>query len=205
VEAGVAHWDGVYERSASTSVSWYQPEPTVSTELITAAGVDPGDPIVDVGGGASTLVDRLLDDGYRDVTVLDIAAHALRTARERLGERADRVRWVTADLLNWQPPRRYRLWHDRAVFHFLTDTEERERYRAVLRRALAPGGRLIVATFADDGPQRCSGLPTARYSPADLAAEFSDYRVLHTAREEHHTPSGGVQPFTWLLLTAGDE
>jgi hypothetical protein len=195
------HWDAVYDRSAVTDVSWYQVEPAVSLELVVATRLGPDAPVIDIGGGASTVVDRLLDLGYLDVSVLDVAAAALDNARSRLGSRAGEVEWIVADLLDWQPPRQYRLWHDRAVFHFLTDPADRDRYRAVLSRTLAPDGQVIVGTFAADGPTRCSGLPTARYSPPDLAAEFPDYRVEQTVREEHVTPAGRMQPFTWLRLT----
>jgi hypothetical protein len=158
---------------------------------------------VDVGGGASVLVDRLLDAGYRDLTVLDVAAAALDRARTRLGSRAGRVTWLVADLLTWVPARRYRVWHDRAVFHFLTAAAARDRYREVLHHALVPGGHVAVGTFAADGPTSCSGLPTARYGPDELAAQVPGYRVVHRRREVHRTPSGGIQPFTWLLLRAG--
>jgi hypothetical protein len=142
----------------------------------------------------------LLDADYSDVTVLDVADSALAAARTRLGPAGDRVHWVTADLLTWRPARQYRVWHDRAVFHFLTDQAERDGYRAVLHRALAPDGSVVIGTFAADGPTSCSGLPTARYAPDELAAQFPDLDVVTTAREEHMTPAGRVQPFAWLLL-----
>jgi SAM-dependent methyltransferase len=195
------YWDGVYHRSAVTGVSWFQGDPVCSTELIAAAGVGLDEPIIDVGGGASVLVDRLLDAGQRDVTVLDVAADALAAARSRLGPRGNQVHWITADLLAWEPPHRYRVWHDRAVFHFLTEPQDRDRYRAVLGRALAPDGYLVIGTFAADGPTSCSGLPTARYDPDELAAQFPELHVVRVARQEHHTPAGRTQPFTWLLLT----
>jgi ubiquinone/menaquinone biosynthesis C-methylase UbiE len=195
------HWDAVYGRTAVTEVSWFQTEPAVSLDLIEAAGVGPDEPVIDVGGGASTLVDRLFDHGYHDITVLDVAAPALAAAQARLAERAALVRWVSADVLEWTPPTTYALWHDRAVFHFLIEAADRDRYRATLDRALGPGGQVVIGTFAADGPTQCSGLPTGRYDAAGLAAEFSGYRVERTAREEHHTPAGFVQPFTWLLLT----
>lgn len=194
------HWDLVYGQTAVTQVSWFQAEPTVSLDLITAAALDPDDAVIDVGAGASTLVDRLLDRGFGDVTVLDVAGTAIEASQARLGARADRVHWVTADLLEWEPTRTYGLWHDRAVFHFLTEPAERERYRATLDRAVRPGGHVVVGAFAADGPTRCSGLPTARYDPESLSAEFAGYAVEERVREEHHTPSGYVQPFTWLLL-----
>jgi hypothetical protein len=195
------YWDEVYRRSAATDVSWFQPEPSGSLELIAMANVALADPIVDVGGGASTLVDRLLDAGHTDVTVLDVAADVLDLARQRLGPRGDRVNWITHDLLTWRPDRHYRVWHDRAVFHFLTQPTDRDRYRAVLRHALSNDGRVVIATFAADGPTSCSGLPTARYSPEELAEQFPDLKVVKTEREEHRTPGGHIQPFTWLLMT----
>ena len=195
-----AHWDSVYQRLDATDMSWYQQDPASSIDLIQATGAGPNSPIVDVGGGASTLVDLLLDHGYRDVTVVDAAANALATARSRLDQRAGLATWIVADLLNWQPARQYQVWHDRAVFHFLTDPVDRQRYRSVLTRSLQTGGRIVIGTFAADGPTHCSGLPTARYSPDALAAEFPGRHVVHQRREEHVTPAGKVQPFTWLLL-----
>jgi SAM-dependent methyltransferase len=198
-DTGVVHWDGVYDRSAATAVSWYQTEPTVSLELLAEVGVAGGSRVVDVGGGASELADRLLDRGVA-VTVLDVAEAALRTSAERLGDRADRVTWVVQDLLSWTPSDQHDVWHDRAVFHFLTDPADRDRYRQVLDRALRPGGDLVIGTFAEDGPTTCSGLTVARYSTAELAAQFPSYDVVASRREEHHTPGDAVQPFTWLVL-----
>jgi hypothetical protein len=196
------YWDEVYRRSAATDVSWFQPEPTVSLELIAMANVALADPIIDVGGGASALVDRLLDAGHEDVTVLDVAADVLGLARRRLGPRSVRASWIVHDLLTWRPDRRYRIWHDRAVFHFLTEHTDRDQYRAVLRHALSEDGRVVIATFAADGPTTCSGLPTARYSPDELADQFPDLKVVETRREEHLTPAGHLQPFTWLLMNS---
>ncbi len=195
------YWDEVYHRSAATDVSWYQRDPTCSMDLIAAAGVGPNEPIIDVGGGASVLADKLLDADHRDVTVLDVAAHAMAAARARLGPRGNQVQWITADLLAWRPPRRYRVWHDRAVFHFLTEPNDRDRYRAVLGQALGPDGYVVIGTFAADGPTSCSGLPTARYDPDGLAAQFPELHTVRVAREEHHTPAGRIQPFTWLQMT----
>lgn len=199
METMVVHWEGVYRRSSATGVSWYQTEPTVSLELLAEAGVAPGSRVIDVGGGASTLVDRLLGLGV-EVTVLDIAETALTAAAERLRDHADRVTWVAQDLLSWTPAQQYDIWHDRAVFHFLTDVGDRDRYRDVLDRALRTDGGLVIGTFAEDGPQTCSGLPVARYSPDQLGREFGGFEVVATRREEHHTPWDAVQPFTWLLL-----
>jgi hypothetical protein len=197
-----AHWDSVYDRRPVTEVSWFQASPTVSLELIGAAKIAEDVPVIDIGGGASTLVDRLLDAGYLEVSVLDIAAPALLAAQTRLGPWALQVHWYSTDVLGWEPPRTYGLWHDRAVFHFLTDPADRDRYRRVLRRALIPGGYVVIGTFAADGPTHCSGLPTSRYAPDQLAAEFADFRVVRELREEHHTPAGHIQPFTWLLLSS---
>lgn len=196
------HWRDVYSRLAVTEVSWFQAHPEFSLELITAAGVRADEPIIDIGGGASVLADRLLERGHHDITVLDIAAEALANSQRRLGEHAAEVAWVAANLLTWQPPRRYRLWHDRAVFHFLTNAVDRDRYRQMLEAALAPGGHVVIGTFAEDGPTRCSNLPTARYSSEELAAQFPGLQTVRTGREEHRTPAGNIQTFSWVLLSA---
>lgn len=195
------HWDSVYDQKQADEVSWFQTDPSVSLELIDSAGISPDQALIDVGGGASVLVDRLVQRGFADLTVLDLAESALAVSRERLGAEGAGVDWIAADLLAWAPPRRYRLWHDRAVFHFLTDAADRERYRQVLDAALADDGLVVVGTFAADGPEQCSGLPTARYGAGELAAQFPGMRVVEERREEHHTPWDSVQPFTWLLLT----
>jgi trans-aconitate methyltransferase len=198
-----AHWENAYTTRDPTQVSWFEVRPVMSLEMIAAASVEPDTAIIDVGGGASTLVDALLAAGYRDLTVLDVTQAALDVARRRLGEDATRVRWITHDLLTWRPPQRYGLWHDRALFHFLVYPEQRAEYFAVLHAALQPGGSVVVATFAADGPEMCSGLPTARYASDDLAEAFgANFDVLMSRREEHRTPAGVVQPFTWLLLHA---
>lgn len=198
--AARGHWDTVYEQKQADEVSWFQTDPSVSLELIGSAGVTPQEPLLDVGGGASVLVDRLVQRGFTDLTVLDLAEPALAVARERLGADDRGIDWIAADLLAWTPIRRYRLWHDRAVFHFLTDPGDRDRYRRVLDAALAEDGHAVIGTFAADGPQQCSGLPTARYGAEELAAQFPGLRVVEQRREEHHTPWDSVQPFTWLLL-----
>lgn len=179
-------------------MSWFQPEPQLSLELIAALGVDKSAAVIDVGGGASCLVDHLVGDGWRDVSVLDVSAAALIAARGRLPSDAP-VTWLHQDLLTWTPTRNYRLWHDRAVFHFLVDTAEQTAYLGVLHAAVEPGGAVILATFAPDGPERCSGLPVARYSTDDLATLIGDgFEVVESRREEHTTPSGTCQPFTWV-------
>ncbi|REG00960.1 methyltransferase family protein [Asanoa ferruginea] len=168
---------------------------------ITEAGLAADDAIIDVGAGASVLVDQLLQAGYSDVTTLDVAGDALAVSRERLGTDADRVDWIVGDVLTWQPTRRFQLWHDRAVFHFLTNPADRDRYRQVLQRALAPDGHVVIGAFAEDGPPQCSGLPTARHTIDQLAAQFPGFHLVKAVRNEHHTPAGGVQSFNWVLLT----
>jgi trans-aconitate methyltransferase len=200
-EPGARHWDDVYHRTGTDRVSWYQPDATVSASLIAAAG--PVRSVVDIGGGASVLVDELLATGVPDLTVLDLSPHALDIARQRLGHRAENIHWLNQDVRHWNPTRRFDLWHDRAVFHFLTEPADRDAYRSALRQALNPDGHVVIGTFAADGPTHCSGLPVARYDPAALAEQFPDLTVVATRRVEHVTPTGGIQPFTWLLLTAG--
>ena len=195
------HWEEVYRQKAEDTVSWFQVHPEYSLELIREAGVKPADPIIDVGGGASRLVDHLLAEGYSDLTVLDISETALERAGARLGAKALQVKWLVADLTAWRPERRYRLWHDRAVFHFLTDPADRAAYRAGLKSALAPGGHAVIASFALDGPEKCSGLPVQRYSPETLAAEFGTGFHLSTSRHETHlTPAGRVQSFQYSVF-----
>ena len=190
------HWQGVYATRAPDEVSWYQPRPATSLGLIARTGLGPGASVIDVGGGASRLVDALLDAGYTRVAVLDIAEVALERARDRLGERAARVEWLAADITLFRPERRFDLWHDRALFHFLVDASDRQAYREALGAALRPGGQVIVGTFALDGPDRCSNLPVARYDAAAMARELGPgYRLLETLAEEHVTPAGTVQRF----------
>jgi len=191
------HWQHIYETTETNAVSWYQSEPAVSLELIHLLGIAPESGTIDVGGGASILVDRLLARGFTDLTVLDISRAALRASRQRVGDDAP-VTWLAEDLLTWEPTRTYELWHDRAVFHFLSG-QEIEDYRKVLCRALSPGGAVIMATFATDGPERCSGLPVTRYGLIELGAALGKgFEVVEHRREIHVTPSGAVQPFTWI-------
>ncbi len=196
-----AHWEAIYQAKPRDQVSWYQAHANTSLRLIQATGFDKAAQLVDVGGGASTLVDDLLDAGFTQVTVLDIAAGALQAARERLGPRAAGVTWIEADLAeaHW-PHHFYDVWHDRAVFHFLTRPEERQRYAAALRHALKPGGYAVIATFALDGPQECSGLPTVRYGPDSLRNELGDaFAVVNSTLETHVTPWGTEQRFVYCV------
>jgi ubiquinone/menaquinone biosynthesis C-methylase UbiE len=193
------HWEQVYSTKSTDSVSWYQEHADHSLELIESAGVAHADSIIDVGGGASTLVDDLLAKGYRDITVLDLSAAALRSVKERLGAKGNSVTWLAADITKVELPfHAYDVWHDRAVFHFLTLPEDRHAYVKAVLRSVKPGGHVIVATFAEDGPLQCSGLPVMRYSAPDLHGEFgSAFTLISHGNELHHTPFGTTQQFTY--------
>jgi ubiquinone/menaquinone biosynthesis C-methylase UbiE len=194
-----SHWERVYTTKATDSVSWYQPHATLSLELIQRVAQGRPTSVIDVGGGASTLVDDLLDQSFGDVSVLDISGAALDVARRRLGARAQEVQWIAGDITS-EPlaAARYDIWHDRAVFHFLTDPNDRAAYVAQVRRAVKPGGHVIVAAFAPDGPLQCSGLPVVRYAPEALHAEFGGtFELLEHLREDHHTPGGAIQHFVY--------
>ena len=189
------HWDRVWREREPTGVSWYQPKPGMSFRLIEAAGLPAGASVLDVGGGTSTLVDRLLDLGYRP-GVLDVSEEGLARARARLGIRAAQVEWFHADVTRWDPPHTWDLWHDRAVLHFLTAETERLAYRSTLLRALRPGGSAVIAEFGPEGPTVCSGLPIYRWSAEDLEAFLGpELRIEERTTEEHVTPSGLVQQF----------
>lgn len=191
-----AHWENVYSQRRPEETSWHQAVPGASLELVANSGVKRDQPVIDVGGGASPLVDHLLALGFADLTVLDLSARALEQARARLGEAASRVRWIEADITDFSPARQYRLWHDRAVFHFLIDPVDRRRYVKALLQALAPAGQLIVAAFAPDGPTRCSGLDIVRYDASGLVAELGPrFRLEEERRETHLTPLGREQRF----------
>lgn len=196
-----AHWERIYRSKDPTQVSWYQPEPRLSLALIRRVAPDLGAPIIDVGGGASTLVDGLLHACYHELTVLDVARSALAIAQRRLGHGAGRVTWLAANVLDVALPKAgYAVWHDRAVFHFLTDRRDRARYVAQARRAVRPGGHVIVASFSLEGPAKCSGLAVARYSPEGMHAEFGEgFRLLDSEREDHNTPAGALQAFVYCL------
>lgn len=196
-----AHWEHVYRTKGPDQVSWFQAEARLSRRLIESAVPDRSARIIDIGAGASTLVDGLLASGYRDVTVLDISASALKIAQARIGSAAATVKWLAADVLAASlPSRAFDVWHDRAVFHFLTDARDRARYVQQVRLAMRPGGRVLVATFADDGPSRCSGREVARYTPTALHAEFGEgFRFVESHRELHTTPSGATQAFTYCV------
>lgn len=193
------HWESAYAKNGPEQVSWYQPRLTTSLELIAATGSGPDDGVIDIGGGASTLVDALLDAGYTRVAVLDLAPSPLRHARARLGDRAAGVEWFEVDVTRFQPPHRFTVWHDRAVFHFLTAPADRHSYVTTLLRTLMPGGHVIIATFAPDGPSRCSGLDVVRYDEAGMEAVLGPRFILREARRETHlTPWQAEQRFIYF-------
>ncbi len=194
------HWDDVYRERDESRLSWHQDDPAISLELFGIAGIDETS-VIDIGAGTSRFATRLVERGVHDVTVLDVSGAALDRSRRQLGEAADRIDWITADVRTWPPVRTYDLWHDRAMFHFLVDARERAAYRSRLRRALRPGGHAIIATFAHDGPEACSGLPVVRYEPDGLRRALGDRFTLVAHRHHvHHTPWGSPQSFQYSLL-----
>jgi ubiquinone/menaquinone biosynthesis C-methylase UbiE len=191
-----AHWENVYTTKREREVSWFQENPAPSLELIALAGLPADASIIDIGGGASRLVDALVDRNLRQITVLDLSAAALDVARERLGDRGAGVEWVAADFTTWEPSQTYDLWHDRAAFHFLTDASDRSAYVRHLKRAVRSGGHVIIGTFAPDGPERCSGLPVMRYDAGILGTVLgTDFELMDSRRHDHITPWGAVQRF----------
>jgi trans-aconitate methyltransferase len=195
-----AHWDAAYAQGDGTR-SWFEKRPDMSLRMLDSAGVSAADALIDVGGGASPLTGALLGRGFRDLTVLDISAAGMQHARDRLGSRADLVHWLTADVLSWRPQRHYLAWHDRATYHFLTIDEHWQQYLHTLDTATAPGAVAVFGCFAPDGPQHCSGLPVVRYSPAQLGRQIgTKWLLISQDREEHITPAGTIQPFTWIAL-----
>lgn len=195
------HWNAVYETKGADKVSWFRPHLDRSLSFIEGLRLEAAAPIIDVGGGASTLVDDLLDRGFTDVTVLDLSASALEVAKQRLGARASQVKWLHADITSVAlPASHYAFWNDRAVFHFLETREDRARYVAAARQAIRPGGHIVVGTFGPDGPEKCSGLPVQRYSPDALHEEFgAAFEKVSGLLEAHTTPAGNPQQFSWCL------
>jgi hypothetical protein len=196
-----SHWERVYTEKRAEEVSWRQDQPTLSLRLIAQTGLAKGAPIVDVGGGASTLVDHLIASGYRDLTVLDVAASALEQAKQRLLGHVGQVSWVVDDVTTWRPDRRYALWHDRAVLHFLTEKADQEAYAHTLRAALAENGWVIIAGFAPGGPRKCSGLDIVQHDSASLSRLLGeDFTLTQTQDEMHVTPWGSDQAFRYHLF-----
>ena len=192
-----AHWDERYRSAGAESVSWFESEPRLSLAMFDLAGTDGS--AIDIGGGASSFAGTLVDRGLTDVTVLDLSDVALSIARNRLAN-PESVHWLVADVTTWSPLRTWDFWHDRAVFHFLTEPEQRAAYRTLLHRSVPTGGAIAVATFAEDGPEQCSGLPVVRYSADRLLGELGDgLSEIASGRFVHTTPSGAVQPLTWIV------
>lgn len=190
------HWEGVYSTKAENEVSWFQETPEISIEMIKASGAAKDAAIIDIGGGASRLVDALLADGFRSLAVLDLSAAALEAANKRIGPDGAEVEWIVADVTTWKPARTYDIWHDRAAFHFLTDPADQTAYMDCLRSALRIGGQAIIGTFALDGPEKCSGLPVQRYDSAHLAETLGpSFELVEARRESHHTPWNSIQSF----------
>ncbi|MCK4709732.1 MAG: class I SAM-dependent methyltransferase [Gammaproteobacteria bacterium] len=201
-----AHWESIYRDKSSADVSWYQLKPGLSLELIHKSQVAHDEPVMDVGGGASKLVDHLVDEGYSKLAVLDISATALATTRQRLGKKALQVEWFEQDLVTFNPEHSFSLWHDRAVFHFLTNKADREKYIKVLRRALSKNAQFIIAAFAIGGPEKCSGLDIVQYDAEKLQAELGDdFELLEQKSEVHMTPSNKKQEFTYFRFKKRQE
>jgi SAM-dependent methyltransferase len=191
-----AHWEGIYQTKGEREVSWFQETPRLSLEFIQSAGVRLDAPIIDIGGGASRLVDALLDAEFENITVLDISEKALAKSKSRLGPQGARIRWVVSDVTSWNPMEKYVVWHDRAAFHFLIDPNDRAAYLKRLLCAVRPGGHVIIGTFALDGPEKCSGLPVVRYDAASLGAVFGhSFDLLENRADGHQTPMGVIQRF----------
>lgn len=200
-EAARDHWNRVYTERDDSHVSWFQADPALSLRLIEEAAPDRSARILDAGAGRSALAGRLVEAGYHSVTVVDVAESALVELRERLGPAGAHVRWVVADLLEVRDLGEFDVWHDRAVFHFMTSPGDRERYLGLIRRSVAAGGHLILATFAPQGPDTCSGLPVCRYDAATLASAVGEgFTLVRSEQEAHHTPWGQVQPFTYAVF-----
>ena len=196
-----SHWEEIYDTKSPTEVSWYQTRPSLSLEIIESTGIEKGQGIIDVGGGASLLVDCLLDAGYEDLTVLDISERSLEVSKARLGDRRDDVKWFVEDVREFHPSRRLHLWHDRAVFHFLTDEDDQRKYVEVLKESLASGSFVVIATFAIDGPTRCSGLDVVRYDAETLSSRLgSGFEQIGQYNESHYTPGGKEQKFNYFLF-----
>ncbi len=199
------HWNTVHNDRSEAALTWYEEQPSLSHELVMKYS-RPGDAIIDMGGGASKLVDSLAGDGYGPLTVLDVSEAALQTSKDRLGERADIVTWIAADITKWTPGRTFALWHDRAVFHFLTDERDRAAYVSAMDTALVPGGKAIMATFAEDGPEMCSGLPVVRYSSEGLAQTLDSlapgqFQIIEARQHTHVTPKANRQRFQVSVFT----
>jgi ubiquinone/menaquinone biosynthesis C-methylase UbiE len=195
------HWDTIYTNRQPEETSWYQPTPIFSLELLAAAGVNAGSRVIDVGGGASRLVDELLDQGLSDITVADVSEVALLRSQSRLDQAASDVNWLVGDVLEMPLGGPFDVWHDRAVCHFLTESVDRDQYVEQLTNSLAPNGHVVIAAFAHDGPEYCSGLPVVRYTPEQMQSELGEsFQLIETRRDNHMTPDGREQRFLYCLF-----
>jgi len=194
-----SHWKDVYQNKDSKRVSWFQEHAETSLKIIQQHVNDKQAHIIDIGAGASTLVDDLLASGYKNIDVLDISEEALSITKKRLGNQQKQINWHSANILDVSLPRhQYDFWHDRAVFHFLTNEDDREKYVRQLMKALKPGGKVVISTFGPDGPLKCSGLPIVRYDHDSLHDEFgSAFTLLEHGKEDHLTPDGSIQKFIY--------
>ncbi len=197
-----SHWETIYKTKSSKDVSWYTPSLNKSLELIRSLDLPKNAAIIDVGGGASTLPDDLLAEGFKSITVLDISSEALEVSKKRLGDKANLIQWIESDLTKVSlPVSKYDLWHDRAVFHFLTQQETRVKYVDVLKNTLKLGGHILIATFGSNGPLKCSGLDIVRYSSQDLQRELGDFfQLTKEYTENHTTPFNTTQEFIYCLF-----
>ena len=196
-----SHWEGIYRKKDDTQLSWHQDDPSVSLELCDVAGVDSSSSVIDIGGGTSRFTERLTERGFSDVSVLDVSEAALDRSRRQLGPASEQIEWIAADVTTWKPDGTYDLWHDRAVFHFLVDADDRTAYLNRLCLCLRPGGHAIIATFALNGPEKCSGLPVVRYDPEGLSKVLGDqFALVAHRRHTHKTPWGSPQAFQYSLL-----
>jgi 2-polyprenyl-3-methyl-5-hydroxy-6-metoxy-1,4-benzoquinol methylase len=195
------HWEDVYRKKKVDEVSWYQARPGLSLRMIAAANLARDAAIIDVGGGASLLIDNLITQGYTNLSVLDISGESLKCAKERIGSSGQNVQWIESNITDFNPQQKFQFWHDRAVFHFLTNPDERARYLEVMNRSLASGAYAMIATFAPDGPEKCSGLPVQRYSHESLQQILGPAcKMVLQEQETHLTPAGGQQKFIYALF-----
>jgi 2-polyprenyl-3-methyl-5-hydroxy-6-metoxy-1,4-benzoquinol methylase len=200
-ESRLAHWEDVYTRKSEKEFSWFEENPAPSLELIAGVAPTPDMAIIDIGGGASRLVDSLIENGFKHITVLDLSEAALEVAKARLGKQAAQVHWLVADATSWEPSETYGIWHDRAAFHFLTEEQDRIAYVTRLKRAVRAGGHTIIGTFALDGPEQCSGLPVVRYDAASLSQTLGKgFELVDTRPQVHVTPWGSTQSFQFSVF-----
>ncbi|VAW48460.1 tRNA (adenine57/58-N1)-methyltransferase [hydrothermal vent metagenome] len=195
------HWKNVYQNKSAEEVSWYQAIPTISLSIIRDSGLKKEQAIIDVGGGASTLVDSLLQEGFEDITVLDLSSQALEVAKQRLGERAEAVDWLAEDITQFSPKKKVFFWHDRAVFHFLTQSEDRAKYKKILASSVLSGGYVMIAVFSIGGPEQCSGLDIVQYDADKIKEALGvEFKLIDEQVEQHMTPSGNAQLFRYFVF-----